>query len=87
MKRLKVTNTRTGKIWTADNHQHSWRDLCLEIMKDDKDFHLIWCDIECIAKGAGLFLEGERHKECWYMLDECGRYEMIPDHYKIEEVN
>jgi hypothetical protein len=88
MKKLKVTNTKTGKVWIDDNNPHSWTDLCLAIMKEHKDFNLVYCDIECLAKGSswaevdGIWIV----KDTWYMLDECGRYEYLPEEYLVEEI-
>lgn len=88
MQRLKVTDTKTGKEWIEDNHPHSWQDLCLFIMKRYDDFNLIYCDIECLAKGQTWKDIDSECKVCdeWYMLDECGRYEPMPEEFKIEEV-
>ena len=82
MERLKVTDTKTGKTWVQDNHPHSWQDLCVFIMKRHKDFQLVYCDIECIAKGQTWLTTGIA--EQWYMLDECGRYECMPEEFKVE---
>ena len=73
--KLKVTNTKTGKSWTEENTNHSWQELCLDIMKSHKDFHLIYCDIEGILKFG----------EDWYVLDECGSWEYLPKEYQVEK--
>jgi hypothetical protein len=85
MQRLKVTDTKTGQEWIQNNQPHSWADLCLHIMKRHKEFSLTYCDIECICKGFSWNLKNEL-EEVYYMLDECGRWEYIPEEYKIEEV-
>ena len=78
--KLKVTNTKTGKVWIEENTNHSWQDLCLDIMKEHKeehkDFYLVYCDLEGILK----------LNDIWYMLDECGNWEYMPEEYKIEEI-
>lgn len=85
MLRLRVTDTKTGKVWEEDNHPHSWESLALHLMNTEKEFNIMYCDIECLAKGASLFIDSG-HKECWYMLDKIGRYEPLPEHYKVEEI-
>jgi hypothetical protein len=74
---LKVTNTKTGKVWIQENLQHNWEELALEIIKSlDNRSGLVWCDIECLIQGD----DGT-----WYILDECGHWEYIPELYKIEK--
>jgi hypothetical protein len=84
MQKLKVTDTKTGQVWIDDNHPHSWKELCLFIMERYDDFHLIYCDIECLAKGQTWLMTGI--SEQWYMLDEIGRYEPMPEEFKVEEL-
>ena len=87
--KLKVTNTKTGKTWVDENTSHSWTDLCIYIMKENPDVHLVYCDIECLAKGRALKQQKDgswKEEEQWYMLDECGRYEPLPDEYVVTEV-
>jgi hypothetical protein len=43
-------------------------------MKNHPDFLLVWCDIEGIAKIGDIY----------YLLDECGKWEYIPDEYDIK---
>jgi hypothetical protein len=75
--KLKVTDTKTGKVWIDDNESHHWQDLCVFIMKRHKEFNnLVYCDIECLARNTNE----------WFMLDECGNYEPMPDEFKVEEV-
>jgi len=74
--KLKVIDTKTGKEWISENSNHYWEDLCLFIMDRYKDFRLIWCDIEGL-----LCLDNQ-----WYMLDECGKWEYLPEEFKVEEV-
>lgn len=85
---MKVTDTKTGKVWNEVNASHSWSDLCLHIMERYPDFHLIWCDIECLAKGKTWKVMPDNSWQVgdqWYMLDEMGRYEYLPDEYVVEE--
>jgi hypothetical protein len=74
--KLKVTNKKTGKTWMEENRNHSWKDFCLEMLKNHPDMCLVWCDIEGIAK----------MDDTWYLLDETGRWEYIPEEYSVEEV-
>ena len=89
--KLKVTDKTTGDFWIDDNLPHSWKKLCLFIMERYPDFHLIWCDIECLAKGFTWKCKDKENlkdwyqAEQWYMLDECGRYEPLPDEFVVEE--
>jgi len=78
MAKLKVTNTKTGKVWVEENAPHSWEGLVLDMLKVDKDIKLVWCDMECLVEcpyGVG-----------WYALDECGAWEYIPGHYTVEVI-
>lgn len=76
--KLKVTNTKTKKFWIEDNEPHSWTEFVCDWMSREKDVKLIWCDMECLLKCP--------YDEGWYALDECGRYENIPNYYTVEEV-
>ncbi|MCJ7816349.1 MAG: hypothetical protein MUP55_00695 [Candidatus Aenigmarchaeota archaeon] len=76
MTELKVTNTKTGEIWIDENEPHSFMDLALAMLKEDPSLHLVYCDIEGLAE-----LRGE-----WVIMDECGNYEFMPSHYKVEVV-
>jgi hypothetical protein len=72
---LKVTNLKTGEVWTEENTNHSWEKLALSILKDlNHQSALVYCDIEGLAQ----------IDDQWYILDECGNWEYIPDHYMIE---
>ena len=72
---LKVTNIKTGEVWIEENTNHSWTDLALEIIKGLPDSFLVYCDIEGIVM----------LNDIWYILDECGHWEYIPENYKVEK--
>lgn len=74
--KLKVTDTETGTVWIRENANHYWEELCLFIMDRHKDFSLIWCDIEGLLR-----LDSQ-----WYMLDECGKWEYLPEEFIVEEL-
>jgi hypothetical protein len=74
--KLKITNKITGKSWTEENRNHAWEDLVLEMYKTRKSCSLVYCDIEAIIC----------FEETWYILDECGHWEYLPQEYTAEEV-
>jgi len=74
---LKVTNTKTKKVWIEDNSRHAWSELAIEIVNGLDHSGLVWCDIECLIHSD----DGT-----WYILDECGHWEYVPEWYKIEGV-
>jgi len=76
-KKLKVTNTKTGKVWIQENQQHSWDELAIEIVKSLERSGLVYCDIECLVQS---------NDGTWYILDECSHWEYIPEWYKVEKV-
>lgn len=87
--KLKVTDTKTGKVWVDDNEPHSWQALALHIIKSYPDYNLIYCDIECLAKGQTWKVKPDNSwaiEEQWYILDETGRYEPLPEEYVVEEI-
>ena len=69
--RLKVTNTKTGKVFEHENTNHAWGDLATEFKSD-----LVRGDTE------RLLTDGET----WYMLDECGNWGYLPSYYSVEHV-
>lgn len=73
--KLKVTNTKTGKVFEQENTNHAWNELCKDMCKTHPN-NLICCDIECLLTGGKI----------WYLLDECGNWEYLPAHYTVEEV-
>jgi hypothetical protein len=76
-KKLKVTNTKTGKVWIQENQQHSWEELAIEIVNALEHSGLVFCDIECLVQSD----DGT-----WYILDECSHWEYIPELYKVERI-
>ena len=73
-KKLRVTNTETGKVWEGENLPHRWNEIALEAKLD-----LCYSDIEMIIK--------DPHEENgWIMLDECGSWSYLPSIYKVEEI-
>ena len=77
--KLKITNTKTNKVWIEENRNHSWREFALDLIKEHKKeghtCNLIYCDIEGIVC----------LNDIWYILDECGNWEYILSTYKVEK--
>ena len=92
MIKLKVTDKKTGDFWIEENHPHSWSKLAIMLINRYPDYHLIYCDIECLAKGQTWKCKDKDNlkdwyvDEQWYILDEIGRYEPLPDEIVVEEV-
>jgi hypothetical protein len=74
--KLKVTNTKTGKVWIEENINHSWADLCMDIINEHKEFRLVYGDIEGMTE----------INDTWYILDECGDWEYLPEEYEVEKI-
>ena len=69
--KLRVTNTKTGTVHEHENTNHAWGDLACEMKSD-----LVRSDTE------RLLTDGTT----WYLLDECGNWEYVPDYYTVEVV-
>ena len=72
---LRITDTKTGKVYQTDNIRQSdniegLSQLCLDAGLNN---NLVYCDIECLLKDG----------ETWYMLDECGNWAYLPSHYRV----
>lgn len=69
--KLKVTNTETGSVFEHENTNHAWGDLAADMKAD-----IVRGDTE------RLLTDGTT----WYLLDECGNWEYVPDYYTVEPV-
>lgn len=74
----KITNTETGEIYYDGYvspkipHKGDLSQLAVDAKLD-----LCYSDIEGIAK----------INDDWYVLDECGSWDYLPDEYTVEDVN
>ena len=69
--RLKVTNTKTGKVFERENTNHAWGYLAVDFNAD-----LVRGDTE------RLLTDGTT----WYLLDECCNWDYLPAYYTVEVV-
>ena len=66
-----IIELRTGKKLTKE-------ELAIKLYKEGQ--HIIYCDIECIAKAID--------EELYYLIDECGQYAWIDtERFKIVRGN
>lgn len=89
MKKIKITNLKTGRVWVGNTILDFWNEVYREICQNYQDYNLLSSDIECLAKGniiKKLTNNISLFDVQWYILDGRGRYMVLPKEYKVEEI-
>lgn len=64
--------------------QLTWEQLALELYKDGS--HIIYCDLECVAKSVHNLAPSQNAEPDYYLIDECGNQVWIdPAKYEVLE--